>query len=93
MDNYLDDAELFLDTHLRNKDMDSFYATFFGCIEKPWLKYMGQGKEFDRAAQGRGKVTIIRVKAKPPKQVEEDQLATARNENSYKAIKSLAGGK
>ena len=86
MDKKLDEAELYLDAYRDNKDMTAFYATFSKAIEKAWLAYLGEGKEFNGEAQGRGKVTPDKDHPETSKLAEKDQLSTIRIENRYKAV-------
>ena len=62
MDQRLEMVGDFLDTYNQNGDMDNFYKTLSAAIEKGRLTYQDEGKEFDRAAKGRGKVTLITTK-------------------------------
>ena len=89
MDQRLIVAEDSLDTYHSKKDMDRFYKTMSEAIENGWLTYFGEGKEFERAAKGRGKVILIKTKVAKPKIVEEENMATIRNQFSYKAIAHL----
>ena len=89
MDKRLIAAEDFFDAYNNSGNLDSFYNTFSDAIERGWLNHFDQGKEFERAAKGRGKVTLIKTNVEKPNVVEEDNLATIRNQFSYKAVAHL----
>ena len=56
MDKRLKDAEICLDTYLKHGDMDAYYSTFSKAVERGWLEFLGEGKEYNNAAKGRGQV-------------------------------------
>ena len=93
MDQKVDEAFRFFEIYKKGKDMDAFWQTLTTSVEMAWLCYLGEGKEFNKAATGRGKVTLIKTKTKPPKEIDEDNLATIRNKHSYQAVANLKQAK
>ena len=88
-DKRLIEAGKFLDASLEHDAIDSFYIIFSKAVGKGWLEFLGEGKEYCNAANGRGQVTLMRSKPKKQEDTKDEDFATIRNESSYNAIAHL----
>ena len=89
MDNYLNPAKETIINHIRAGNLGEGWDMLTTSVENGWLKYQGYNKQVSKAMKGRGKFTIIKKSPIPPKQTEEEQFQTIRNEHSRTALKQL----
>ena len=49
MDKKVDEAAHCIETYKKGKDMDAFWQTLTTSVERSWLCYLDEGKEFNKA--------------------------------------------
>ena len=78
-----------MEMHIKDTDATKYWKAFSNAVEKGWLKYLDNGKEFDKKAKGRGELVEIKVKPKRETRKKEEEERQYRGEANNKAQAAL----
>ena len=89
IDKYLEGETHEMEMYIKDKDTTKYWKAFSNAVEKGWLKYIDNGKEFDKKAKGRGELIEIKFKPKRETRKNEEEERRCRGEASNKAHAAL----